>query len=397
MDDIDIKIHNEEKEFWRNYYEQQRKNSERKSYFEIENNNEYNEAKYKGIRAYQRYVRQFENVTEQSMMNYVRNYVNTHSYTILKQINTDTNVEKYIAVKNIKRGTKDYTEKRTKNVKYLALAMSEMIKVQQQRQLTNAIFITLTIAPEVVKNRIEAWKNITKYMSEYITFVKKLFGQSTTWIYDKKTGKKMEKTIIKPVKISYIWAVESQNEATHYPHIHLLISLPEYVKYYKDRKGVYRVRELGVILKEAFYYGIADVRAVYGTTNAMQYLFKYVYKSMNLNEGEYTLMYCLALGRRSYGSSRDISKRAKELENAFENSGNEEENSLITAKNNSIEYEVLGVVNYDDIKTSVFSVYKLRRGNAQIDDNPPVLIEITKKEYEQIATIIRQKYDKEKK
>jgi len=392
MDDIDIKIHNEEKEFWRNYYEQQQR--KKKTYFEIEDNEEYNNAKH-GIRTYQRYVRQHENVTEQSMLSYVKNYVNTHTYTVLKQINTTTNTEKYIAVKNVKRGTKDYTEKRTKNVKYLALAMSEMIRVQQQQQLTNSIFITLTIAPEIVTNRITAWKNITKYMSEYIRFIKKIFGQHTTWVYDKKTGKKKEKTIIRPIKLSYIWTVEAQNTNTHYPHIHLLINLPEFVKYYKDRKGILRVREFGSILKEQFYYGIVDVRAVYSTTSALQYIFKYVYKSMNLNEGEYTLSYCLALGRRSYGSSRDISKRAKELEYAFNN--DTDKDSLITTKNNSIEYEVLGVVNYDDIKTSVFSVYKLRRGNTKIDDNPPLVIEITEKEYEQIAMIIRQKYDKEKK
>ena len=395
-DEIERKIHEQEKQLWQQRQaELERKKNEKKGYFEVEEPDKERIECRKGIKRLQEYVRNHPDIEETEFMPSVYEYTNTKSFGLFRK--TSNGKTEGVLMQLPRRGTKLYAKQRTKRLKYVAMALNEDIKVEIPQKRTNSLFITLTNDTHL-SGRIPTWFDQSKRTAEFIRFLKKVCGQTTTWVKDEKTGKIIEKTVIKDVKISYVWAIESQNEETHYPHIHMIVTLDEMLGFHLHSDGKYRIDDyvLAGILKEGYYYGKADIEAVYSSYDSIEYLFKYVYKAMDIKKDEYTTAYCLATGRRNWGASRDITKRANELYEAFTDFIADDCNnvSLLKGLNNStVTYEFVGVVALEDIKF-VDSIFKQRRGNPLWDDDPPPLIIISYEEFKQIEQIYERKLTK---
>jgi len=330
------------------------------------------------IRPVQKFIRGNPQLTynEPTLVHIAKRYVNTNMYIALSYVDADGK-EQIFFMKSPKRGSKLYAKLRESRLKYVAMAMIEQMKITPTQ--SNTLFITLTIDPKKV-GLINAWINQSKYLSAFIRkLVEQLFGPD----------------------IFYLWTVECQNKKTHYPHIHLLVKIPKMLPYHlhiskkngkiyrtyrlNDYKLVRKIKSLYVIKMRGKYeqLGWVDVQAVHSINDAIEYVIKYLYKSILIKEDELATTYLLMVGRRNWGASRNITQRATVLAQQYNATG-----LLQSNKNNltgTVQY--LGTYAFEDIYW-IEPIYKILQKTPNFKEDPPPLIIIPDEDVPEIKRIL---------
>jgi hypothetical protein len=201
----------------------------------------------------------------------------TGNLRIKGEVNRET-----LAIKCAKRGNDVYWWRVGKRLSsFQGLEDHAFFNPHSNIKVSSVLFVTLTY--DVKKATIrEAWETIGEDYNKWIRNLRKKFG-----------------------RISYLRCWEASRRG--YPHIHVLMMFHDYTFKITRINGKYRILE-----KEAFeksYHSFVDVQAIREMKRGIQYVTKYLTKTIHENQTQtLTLALCWLFRKRSFAISGDFHK-----------------------------------------------------------------------------------------
>lgn len=194
---------------------------------------------------------------------------------VLTKTDNFTGETKHYAVKMSKRGNSIYVKRTLARFLQISkrIPNKEYFRPHDVVKTTKALFLTLTYDTKLC-NFKEAWENIAKQYNLFLANMRKQYGQIAT--------------------LRCFEAFENGH-----PHIHALLLFKEktfdVISCTSDKgKHYWGVKE-GVTI-ETYWHSRVMTQAVYSLDGAVQYLFKYLTKSIDFENATEKTMKTLALG-----------------------------------------------------------------------------------------------------
>lgn len=213
------------------------------------------------------FLNDLNNLNLNELIEYYKFWVSYDEYILLKKAEYGNGEykERFIALKLAKRGNDIYNYRVNKKFIILMEALENYeIETNNSFIKSDILFITLTYS-NPFRNLLSCWYNIGNDFNLFMAKLRKIFRNA--------------KTLIR--------VFEAQLDGT--AHIHALIYIGTHIEAFKYIKGEsysYRIRSLTLLekIKKCWNYGFIDIQVFKEIKAGLKYIFKYIKKTIELND-----------------------------------------------------------------------------------------------------------------